>query len=64
MESNTQVAAKIAYDTYCHAVGGKAFNGDLLPEWKEFSSDPNKQKQSNGWLAAAEAVLNRFGIAS
>jgi hypothetical protein len=61
---NTKIAAKIAYDTYCHAVGGKAFNGDPLPSWEDFSADPKKQPQANGWLAAAEAVLNRFGIAS
>jgi hypothetical protein len=45
--------AEILYTEYCAKVGGKAFNGDPLPDWAAFSSDPNKQKQSFGWLAVA-----------
>ncbi len=41
------------YNNYCKDVGGKAFNGDPLPDWKEFSVDPNKTKQSNAWRGAA-----------
>lgn len=49
---------EIAYETYCKEVGGKAFNGDPLPSWKEFASDPNKTKQSNAWRSAIKAVKN------
>lgn len=41
--------------TYCAAVGGKAFNGDPLPSWTEFSADPAKATQAGGWIAAARA---------
>ena len=33
MKSRTKLA-KLAYDIYCKAVGGKAFNGDLLPAFE------------------------------
>jgi len=46
------------YSAYCNAVGGKAFNGDPLPDWATFSSDPTKAKQSDGWIAAANAARN------
>lgn len=49
-----QIAGKM-YETYCAAVGGKAFNGDPLPAWAEFSVDPAKETQANGWRAAAAA---------
>lgn len=42
------------YKKYSEVVGGKAFNGDPLPDWKEFSADPAKQKQVAGWIAAAK----------
>lgn len=45
------------YRVYCEAVGGVAFNGDPLPNWEEFSSDPNKKKQSEAWLASADRVI-------
>lgn len=41
------------YTAYCEAVGGKAWNGDTLPTWDEFSADSLKAKQIQGWLAAA-----------
>lgn len=45
--------AESMYDKYCLAVGGKAFNGDPLPQWPDFVADPLKQKQVLGWLEAA-----------
>lgn len=45
------------YEKYCAEVGGKAFNGDPLPSWQEFSSDPSKQKQANAWIASAQEVF-------
>jgi len=48
--------AKLAYDTYCEAVGGVAFNGDPLPSWEDFSKDENKQKQVEAWRTVAERV--------
>jgi hypothetical protein len=53
-----EIVAQELYETYCLAVGGLAFNGDPLPNWADFSSDPNKQKQSNAWLAAADRALS------
>lgn len=51
---NTEKLAKILYDKYCEAVGGKAFNGDDLPKSEEFFSDESKQKQVNAWRLVAE----------
>lgn len=45
-------AAKIAYDAYCAAVGGKAFNGDTLPE---FEATPERIQKA--WDEAVKAVL-------
>jgi hypothetical protein len=53
-----ETVAERMYSAYCEAVGGTAFNGDPLPAWKEFRADPSKSKQSNAWLAAAEAAMN------
>lgn len=50
--------AYIMYDTYCEAVGGKAFNGDPLPGSKEFFSDESKSKQSKAWIATAEVAID------
>jgi hypothetical protein len=51
--SNKEVAIK-AYDVYCKAVGGVAFNGTPLPTGEEFFADVTKEKQANGWIAVAE----------
>lgn len=49
------------YSIYCKAVGGKAFNGDSLPDWPTFRTDPNKSKQSNAWIACAHKAAEIFG---
>lgn len=41
-----EAMTQLAYGEYCKAVGGTAFNGDPLPEWKQFSSDAKKTKTS------------------
>lgn len=45
-----------AYDAYCAEVGGVNFKGEPLPCGKEFFADPAKQKQADGWRAAAMKV--------
>tara|TARA_R110000765_G_scaffold7963_8_gene26147 strand:+ start:3358 stop:3666 length:309 start_codon:yes stop_codon:yes gene_type:complete len=50
----------IAYTTYCKEVGGVAFNGDELPDWEEFGSDPDKTKQANAWRESVKAVVVQF----
>ncbi len=47
-----QTAGRL-YEAYCAAVGGKAFNGDPLPDWATFRFDPSKQKQSDAWITVA-----------
>lgn len=49
----TEKLAGELYTAYCTAVGGKAFNGDPLPDWATFRADPSKQKQSDAWVATA-----------
>jgi hypothetical protein len=46
-------AAGVLYEEYCSQVGGKAFNGDPLPDWATFRADPSKLKQSDAWVAVA-----------
>lgn len=54
--ADTSARAAAAYNAYCDAVGGVAFNGDKLPDAIEFFLDPSKQKQATAWLAAAAAI--------
>ncbi len=55
--TNINALAAELYDTYCVAVGGKAFNGDKLPLWSEFSTDPNKTLQADAWRVVALTAL-------
>lgn len=59
---NVDALAKELYETYCQSVGGVAFNGDPLPSWDDFSTDPTKQKQTIGWKSVAgRAVILLVG---
>lgn len=60
MESQQEQLAKILYDDYCTAVGGKAFNGDTLPTSEEFFKDETKQKQANAWRVVAQSSIDFF----
>ena len=60
---NLNFLAGVLYTEYCEAVGGKAFNGDPLPDWSTFSNDPTKTKQSNAWLKTAEKAYTFFANA-
>lgn len=55
---NRETVAEALYTAYCAAVGGVAFNGDPLPDWKTFSNDPEKAKQARAWLAAADRAMD------
>ena len=46
------------YTEYCEQVGGLAFNGDPLPDWKTFRNDPSKKKQSDAWFKTAGAAID------
>lgn len=54
--NSTETLAGALYESYCNAVGGTAFNGDPLPLWAEFYTDPKKAKQVAGWIAVARTV--------
>lgn len=54
---NREIVAKELYTAYCAAVGGVAFNGDLLPDWDTFAADPAKSKQSEAWLTTADRAM-------
>lgn len=49
-----------AYAAYCEAVGGVAFNGDPLPNWREFCGDPKKEKQKLGWLRVGGLIHKKL----
>lgn len=55
---NTEQLAHTLYDTYCAAVGGKAFNGDPLPSSAEFFGDPAKETQANAWRIVAQTAMD------
>lgn len=57
---NLSFLAGKLYERYCQEVGGKAFNGDPLPDWQTFSNDATKQKQVNAWLSVAEEAYKFF----
>lgn len=52
-----EILARLMYDDYCRAVGGKAFNGDPLPKSEEFFGDLSKVKQANAWRVVAETAI-------
>jgi len=54
--------AGILYTLYCEEVGGKAYNGDPLPDWENFRKDPAKAVQANAWrqLVFASEVLSEI----
>lgn len=54
---NREYIASELYRVYCESVGGRAFNGDPLPDWETFSTDPAKSKQANAWFAAADRAI-------
>ena len=54
------VLAGQLYTCYCQSVGGKAFNGDPLPTWDEFSADPAKAKQRQAWVDVAAEAVNQL----
>lgn len=56
MNTTEELTAEM-YELYCKKVGGVAFNGDPLPDWAEFGSDPNKTKQADAWRTVAKEVL-------
>ncbi len=56
MTETPEVLAEAAYDAYCTAVGGKAFNGDDLPP---FRATPDRIQ--NAWVVAVSAVAARIG---
>lgn len=57
---NKYIVAEIIYTEYCRSVGGVSYNGDPLPNWEEFSNDPEKTKQANAWLDAAQKAIDSF----
>ena len=52
-----EILAGQLYTVYCLEVGGKAFNGDPLPNWPEFRDDPTKQLQANAWIGVAKTAI-------
>lgn len=51
---------KAAWDAYAKAVGGKAFNGDVLPTWEAMQLDAKKQQLVAGWMAAGMAATQSW----
>lgn len=47
--------AKLAFDAYSKAVGGKTFDGRPIPQWEDVGETVRA-----GWIAAANAVVERW----
>lgn len=58
LQMQIETRAADMYTTYCAAVGGKAFNGDPLPDWVTFANDPAKFKQAQAWRLIAERAYS------
>jgi hypothetical protein len=58
MTDNTKdsLLGRRAYEAYCDAVGGVAFNGDQLPTWDE-QQDRNPTI-AHGWRCAGRAAAD------
>jgi chaperonin GroES len=54
---NIEKLAANLYLAYCMAVGGKAFNGDPLPDWQTFHKDKTKTRQADAWRKVARAAI-------
>jgi hypothetical protein len=50
-------AAQAAYEAYTRAVGGVAFNGDVLPDWE--TQRRHNPRLADAWRAAAQAAVTR-----
>lgn len=64
-DMNIEKAAIELYDTYCAAVGGRAWDGKPLPTGQQFFADPAKQVQAEGWRAVAKratALVTAVGV--
>jgi hypothetical protein len=48
---------RVAYEAYCVAVGGKAFNGDVLPTWEQQGERSPKIAEAWGRAGLAVALL-------
>ena len=51
-------AGELAWETYRQEIGGKAWNGDPLPDWTTMRNDPAKQKIVRSWIAVATRMEN------
>ena len=58
--SEVDQVASVLYEAYCEAVGGKAFNGDPLPDWRTFRADTSKQTQSDAWCVVAITAIREL----
>lgn len=57
LEETLEELTRGAYEKYCEAVGGKAYNGDSLPSWEKFKADKSKERQVEAWKQAVISVL-------
>lgn len=55
MANDFERLAQRAYETYCEAVGGVAFNGDPLPTWEQQRARDD-QKIPDAWVAVAQEL--------
>jgi endo-beta-N-acetylglucosaminidase D len=64
MKDNPQIIefAGELYNKYCESVGWKAYNDTDLPKWEEFRNNPEKKKQSDGWVSLAKYLSDKYKI--
>lgn len=48
------------YTRYCEEVGGRAYDGKPLPDWRTFRADTAKRRQSDAWVAVANLAAREL----
>jgi hypothetical protein len=57
-DRDLMVIAGYLYEEYCKSVGGKAHDGQPLPNWATFILDVGKSTQAKGWLDVAQRAVH------
>jgi hypothetical protein len=57
-DRDLMVIAGYLYEEYCKSVGGKAHDGQPLPNWATFILDTAKATQAKGWLDVAQRAVH------
>lgn len=52
------VIAKIAFEAYCEAVGGKTYDEKEIPSWENLSGDGDRTRYA--WMVATDRAIEAY----